>query len=182
MWHWDVGLWQGTHHHIWQGKKVQKLMHQHNELDGFIHALLVRAEILRIKYFATGQEKFLEEALTWLKAVEDVCDQALNRLTGERQQMALYFRLYCDFIKVRLTFDRGEEGHVEQAAKFLKAADQKAAAFADALWRRANLSRLQGSVTSMSHAEYDLLRGNIDYRRPASKSQKGYFHDGLALD
>jgi hypothetical protein len=60
-------------------KTVQRLMHAHNELYGFIHALLVRVEILRIKYFATTQRQFLVDALTWPNAAEDVCDQLRQR-------------------------------------------------------------------------------------------------------
>ncbi len=145
-----------------KAKRLQVLMFEHKEINGFIQALLVYVEILRIKYFATSQVQFLEKALTWLKVIEGVCDEALKRrLTGERQQMAHYLRVYVALAKVRLTFDAGEEGNVEQAAKLLEAADQQAATFA-ATYGEGQTVATARFLTSASHAEYNLRRGDID--------------------
>ena len=145
-----------------KAKKVQRLMQKHNELYGFIHALLVRAEIFRIQYFSTGQKHFLDEALRWLNYAEEVCEQALvRRLTGKRRQMILYLRLYIELIKVRLAFDSREESQVEQAGKLLNEVDR----------READLKKADGEeqivvtasfITSISHTEYDLRARRFD--------------------
>jgi hypothetical protein len=166
----DIGMWDSGKALTTisgKAKKVQKLMHKHNELYGFIHALLARAEIFRIKYFSTGpehfQEQFLVEALRWLNYAEDVCEQALKRrLTDERKQMALYLRLYIELIKVRLAFDAKEEGQVEQAGKYLKKVDKMAAAVEDAYGEEGQVVATASFVTSISHTEYDLRRRNLD--------------------
>jgi hypothetical protein len=119
--------------------------------------------------------KFLKKALTWLKAIEGVCDEALKRrLTGERQQIAHYLRVYVDLGKVRLTFDAGEEGNVEQAAEHLEAADQKAATFAAAYGEGQTVATAR-FLTSVSHAEYNLRRGNIDLSRHRLSEAEGIF-------
>ena len=158
-----------------KAKGLQALMFEHKEINGFIQSLLVYVEILRIKYFATGQVKFLKKALTWLKAIEDVCDEALRRrLTGERQQIAHYLRVYVELGKVRLTFDAGEEGNVEQAAEHLKEADQKVATFAAAYGEGQTVATAR-FLTSASHAEYNLRRGDIDLARHRVSEAEGIF-------
>jgi hypothetical protein len=144
-----------------KAERLQALMFEHKETLGFIQALLVHVEILRTKYFATGQEKFLKKALTWLKVIEGVCDQAIARVPGERQHLAHYLRVYVDLGKVRLIFDAGDEGNVEQADEHLEAADQKAATFAAAYGEGQTVATAR-FLTSVSHAEYNLRRGNID--------------------
>ena len=133
-------------------KKVQKLMHAHNELYGFIHALLVRVEILRIQYFATTHRQFLVEALTWLKDAEDVCDQALVRLPIERKQLTGFLRCYVDLARVRLAFDADELDDIDT---HIQAAHDRVAKFADA-YGTAPVVTTGRFISLMNHAERQL--------------------------
>jgi hypothetical protein len=156
-----------------KAKKVQKLMHKHNELYGFIHALLARVEIFRAEYFATGHVQFLVEALRWLEYAENACDQVLNRLKGERRQMALYLRLYIELIKVRLTLDAREEGQIEQAAPHFIAADKMMAAVEDAYNGEGEVFATAKHIKTITHAEYKLRRGNIDLASEDKEEAEG---------
>jgi hypothetical protein len=172
----DIGMWNSGRALITisgKAKKVQRLMHEHNELYGFIHALLARVEIFRAEYFATGQVQILVEALRWLEYAEVACDQALNRLTGKRKQMPLYLRLYIELIKVRLTLDAREEGHVEQAAPHFIAADKLMAAVEDAYYGEGEVFTTAKHIKTITHAEYELRRGNIGRASEDNKEAEG---------
>jgi hypothetical protein len=143
-----------------QATAVQELMREKNVLPGYIHALLVRVEIFRIKYFATTEKRILDQARTWLAGAEYVCDRALNRPAGKRNELLSYLRFYIDAVNVRLAFDAGE-GEREQAAAHLQALNHKATAFVDA-YSTGQVVATVRFLHAMGHAELQLQRRDFD--------------------
>jgi hypothetical protein len=142
-------------------KKVQQQMHAHKELYGFIHALLVRVEIFRIRYFATSDHQFLDEARTWLKDAEGVCDRALERLPRERKQLAGFLRCYVDLVMVRLAFDSKELNHIDT---LIEAAYKRVTKFAQTA-APAPLIATVRFQSVMNYAERQLLLPEPEYDR-----------------
>lgn len=144
-----------------QAKALQERMFQANDLPGFIHALLAHVEIQRIKYFVTGQRRFLDRARNWLAGAEFVCDRALNRPAGKHNEIVSYLRFYIDLAKVRLAFDGGEE---EKVTPLIEAVAQRAMAFADT-YSTGQVVATVRFLTTMGHAEHQLQLGNFEDTR-----------------
>jgi hypothetical protein len=176
----DIGGWNSAKalgYLSGMAKKVQKLMHVHHELYGFIHALLVCVEILHIKYFTATHWEFFVEAFTWLNYAEDVCDQVLKRLPAERNQLACFLCCYIELVRVRQAFDAEEPVYIDT---HIQAAHDLVAKFVDEHGMVPVVTTDQ-FISLMNHAERQLRLTKLEHCSIESQHQIAIVKTHLAL-